>query len=130
MCIVLQIQIKKSTDKTANLNVITVNNFFCYWLKEIDARRYSDDVRILPTNDTDEIYQYAAQQLKHLPSKSLDDIKETLLYEKKAVVLTGGIDRRSNTPTSPTDRTDSNLDERVTDFFALIGKKNVLQNSN
>ena len=36
-----------------------------------------------------------------------------------AVVLTGGIDRRSNTPTSPTDRTDSNLDERVTDFFAL-----------
>ena len=56
--------------------------------------------------------------------------KETLLYEKKAVVLTGGIDRRSNMPTSPTDRTDSNLDERVTDFFALIGKKNVLQNSN
>ena len=83
MCIVLQIQIKKSTDKTANLNVITVNNFFCYWLKEIDARRYSDGVRILPTNDTDEIYQYAAQQLKHLPSKSLDDIRETLLYQKK-----------------------------------------------
>ena len=83
MCIVLQIQLKKSTDKTANLNMITVNNFFCHWLKEIDARRYSDDVRILPTNDTDEIYQYTAQQLKHLRSKSLDDIKETLLYEKK-----------------------------------------------
>ena len=83
MCIVLPIQIKKSTDKTANVNAITVNNFFCHWLKEIDARRYPDDVRILPTNNTVEIYQYAAQQLKHLPSKSLDDIKETLLYEKK-----------------------------------------------
>ena len=128
MCIVLPMQIKKSTDKTEKVNVITVNNIFC--LKKMDARCYPDDVRILPINNTVEIYQYAAQQLKHLPSKSLDDIKETLLYEKKAVVLTGGIDRRSNTPTSPTDRTDSNLDERVTDFFALIGKKNVLQNSN
>ena len=57
MCIVLPIQIKKSTDKTANVNVITVNNFFCHWLKEIDARRYPGDVRILPTNNTVKIYQ-------------------------------------------------------------------------
>ena len=28
MCIVLPIQIKKSTDKTENVNVITVNNLF------------------------------------------------------------------------------------------------------
>ena len=83
MCIVLPIQIKKSTDKTANVTVITVNNFFCHWLKEIDARRYPDDVRILPTNNTVEIYQYAAQQLNYLPTKSLDNIRETLLYQKK-----------------------------------------------
>ena len=102
---------KKSTDKTANINVITINNFFCHWLKEIDARRNLDSVRILPTNNTVEIYQYAAQQLKHLPSKSLDDIRETLLYEKKAAALTGGRDRRSNTSTTPVDRTDSNLGE-------------------
>ena len=38
--------------------------------------------RVVPTNSTVEIYQYTAQQLKHLPSKSLDDIRETLLYEK------------------------------------------------
>ena len=81
MCIVLPMQIKKSTDKTEKVNVITVNNIFC--LKKMDARCYPDDVRILPINNTVEIYQYAAQQLKHLPSKSLDDIKETLLYEKK-----------------------------------------------
>ena len=49
----------------------------------MDARRYQDDVRILPTNNAVEIYQYAAQQLKHLPKKSLGDIRETLLYEKK-----------------------------------------------
>ena len=28
MCIVLPIQIKKSTDKTANVNLVMVNNFF------------------------------------------------------------------------------------------------------
>ena len=43
--------------------------------------------------------------------------------KKKAVVITGGRDRRSNTSTTPTDRTDSNLGERVADFLALIGKK-------
>ena len=69
------------------------------------------------------IYLYAAQQLKHLPSKSLDGIRETLLYKKKAVVLTGGRDRRSNMSTNPAYRTDSNLSERVTDFLAFIGKK-------
>ena len=122
MCIVLPIQIKKSTDKTANVNMITVNNFFCHFFV-IDARRYPDDVRILPTNNAVEIYQYAAQQLKHLPSKSLDDIRDTLLYEKKAVVLTGGRDTRSNMSTTPADRTDSNLGKRVTDFLALIGKE-------
>ena len=33
MCIVLPIQTKKSTDKTANINVITVNNFFLSLVK-------------------------------------------------------------------------------------------------
>ena len=82
MCIVLPITIKKATNKAQNDDVITVNNFFCHWLKEINARRYPDDLRVLPTNNTVELYQYAAQKLKHLPIKSLDDIGEALLYEK------------------------------------------------
>ena len=77
---------KKATSKAQNVDVITVNNFFCHWLKEIDARRYPDDVRILPTSNTVEIYQYAAEQLKHLPKKSLDDVRETPLYEKKLLI--------------------------------------------
>ena len=82
MCIVLPIQIK-ATNKAQNVDVITLNNFFCHWRKEIDARRHPDDVRILPRNNTVEIYQYAAQKLKHLSKKSLGNIRETLLYEKK-----------------------------------------------
>ena len=83
MTIVLPIYFKKSTDKTADVDVVMVNNFFVHWLKEIDIRRYPDDVRILPTNNTVKVYNYAAQQIKHLPTKSLDDIKKTILYEKR-----------------------------------------------
>ena len=61
-----------------------VNNFFASSLKEIDARPYPDDVRILPTNNTVEVYNYTAQQIKHLLTKSLDDIKEMILYEKSS----------------------------------------------
>ena len=100
-----------------------VNNFFGHWLKEIDARHYPDDVRILPTNNTVETYQYAAQQLRHLPKKSLDNIRERLLHEKKPVILNNGRNRRSNTSNTSADRTDANLGERVTDFLTLFGRK-------
>ena len=91
MCNVLPIIIKKSTDKDTNIDetIRTVNNFICHWLNKIDARRYPDDARILPTNNTVEIYHYAAPQTKYFPAKSLDDIRETLLYEKIALILTG-----------------------------------------
>ena len=61
-----------------------VNNFFAGSLKEIDVKRYPDDVRILPTNNTVEVYNYTVQQIKHLLTKSLDDIKEMILYEKSS----------------------------------------------
>ena len=83
MTIVLPTYFKTSADKTVDVDVVTVNNFFARWLKKNDIRRYPDNIRILPTNNTVEVYNYAAQQIKHLATKSLDDIKETILYEKK-----------------------------------------------
>ena len=61
MALVVPIYLKKSSDKTADVDVVMVNNFFACWLKEIDIRRYPDDVRILPTNNTVEVCNYAAQ---------------------------------------------------------------------
>ena len=65
MCVVLPIQIKKSTNKATDIDddLVTVNGFFFRWLKEIDIRYYSDDVRILPINNTISIADYAANQL-------------------------------------------------------------------
>ena len=81
MTIVLPIYFNKSTDKKVDVDAVTVNNFFACWLKEIYIRRYPDDVRILPKNNTVEFYNYTTQQIKHIPTKSLDDRKETIIYE-------------------------------------------------
>ena len=43
--------------------------------------------------------------------------------KKKLFNLNGNRDRRSNTSTSPVDRTDANLGKRLTDFLRLIGRK-------
>ena len=79
--VVLPIQIKKKPDKAANIDttMITVNNFFARWLKEVDIKRYTDDVRITPTNNTVSITNYSAQIMKHMTNKSLNTFKKTLL---------------------------------------------------
>ena len=78
---VLPIQIKKTTDAAANIDatIIMVNNFFEHWLKEVNIKCYPDDIRILPTNNSVDIYCYSENMLKHLPAKLLDTIKEALL---------------------------------------------------
>ena len=83
MTLLLPIYFKESTNKNANVDVLRVNNFFARWLKEGWYKMLPRLVKILPTNNTVEVYNYAAQQIKQLLTKSLDDLKETILYEKK-----------------------------------------------
>ena len=64
-------------------NMITVNNFFVHWFKKIDIKRYRDDLQILPTNNTTDIYQYFGAILKHIPKDPLKAFEKTLLYSKK-----------------------------------------------
>ena len=61
LMIVLPVQIKKETNAAQNIDatMITVNNFFAHWLKEVDVKLYPDDIRILPTNNTVDIYRYS-----------------------------------------------------------------------
>ena len=86
--VVLPIQINKKTDKMVDIDatMITVNNFLSRWPKEVDIKRYPDDVRITPTNNTVSIADYYAQKIKHMPNKSFDNIKKTLLYDKEGSI--------------------------------------------
>ena len=68
-------------------DTITVNNFFAHWFTDIDVRRYPDDTRILPTNNSVDIYQYSNAQLKYLPEKSVKTLLKKLLYSNKPVYL-------------------------------------------
>ena len=75
---------------------ITVNNFFAHWIKEIDIKRLGDDIHILPTTNTIDIYKYFNAMLKHLPKKALKVIENDLLYSKKKLsCLTMKIDKTS-----------------------------------
>ena len=69
MEIVLPVQFTKKTSKTSQMdaNMIPVNGFFFHWFNELDIKRYPDDVRILPTDKTVSIADYAKNQLKYLP---------------------------------------------------------------
>ena len=89
MKIVLPIQFIKKTNKTAQMDgaMITVNNFFAHWFMDIDIRQYPNDLKILPTNNSVDIYQYANAQLKYLPEKSVETLLKPLLYSNKSVYL-------------------------------------------
>ena len=65
MEIVLPIQFTKKSNKTAQIDdhTVTVNNFFGHWFTDIDIRRYPDDMRILPANNSVDIYQYPTKIL-------------------------------------------------------------------
>ena len=79
--------------------MIVVNNFFAHWLKEVDIKRYPDEMCISPTNNTIHIYRYSEKILKHLPHKALSTIEDTLLCSRDKVVIPNDGDRRSNTST-------------------------------
>ena len=68
------------------VEVITVNNFFAHWIKEIDIKRY-EDVSILPLTKVVDIDRYFDEILKHVSKDTLKTIQNDLLYSKKKVVI-------------------------------------------
>ena len=83
------IKIKKKSDNTADIdnNLITVNNFFAHWVKEISITKYESDKELPPTFSPWEVYQYSDQLLKHLPKDALKTLQKTLSFSKKPVYL-------------------------------------------
>ena len=69
--------------------MMTANNFFVLWIKEIDIKRYEDDLQIVLTNNATDIYRYLNAILKHVPKNALKTFAKTLLYSKKKDILTG-----------------------------------------
>ena len=85
ICFLIKIKKKSNNSSDIDDDLITVNNIFAYWVKEISITKYGSDRELPPTFSPWEIYQYSDQMLKHLPKDSLKTIQKTLLYSKKPV---------------------------------------------
>ena len=126
MEIVLPVQFVKKSTKTAELDddLMPVNNFFCRWFTELDIKRYPDDVKILPTDKTLTIYDYANAQLKYLPKDSVKKIRKSFLYSNLPTYLDPDTDRRANNATADADRSDPNLTWRLNNLHDHTFLKN------
>ena len=115
MEIVLPVQFVKKSQKAEQLDddLMPVNNFFCHWFSDIDIKHHPDDVKILPTDKTLSIYDYANAQLKYLPKNSIKKLRKSFLYSNLAVYLDPDTDRRANNATADVDRSDPNLTWRL-----------------
>ena len=123
--LVLPVHFKKYSAQTTDIadDVITVNNFFTCWLKEINVVRYPDDITILPSNTTVPIADYAANILKHMTDNQLNTIKKNLLYSKETAYLSANRDRRTYNSDDGNLRTDENIKDGIKHFHDQLAEK-------
>ena len=84
------IKIKKQSNNSSDIDsdLITVNNFFAHWVKEISITKYGSDKDLPLTSSPWEVYQYSDKMLKHMPSKALKTIqKRIFLVENPCILL-------------------------------------------
>ena len=121
----------KKANKALQMDVqmIIVNKFFGHWFTDIYIRRYPDDLRILPTDNSVDVYQYSNAQMKYLPEKSVEKLLKTALYSNKPLYLTKDVNRRSYNGNSDAKRADPNLTYRLVELKNYIFDVRCLQNS-
>ena len=95
ICFPIKIKKKANNNSDIDGDLITVNNFFAHWVKEISITKYGSDKELPPTFSPWEVCQYSDQMLKHLPSDALKTLQKTHLYSKKCVYFASELyDRR------------------------------------
>ena len=83
------IKIKKKSNNNSDIDddLITVNNFFAHWVKEISITKYGSDKELPPTFSPWEVYQYSDQMLKHLPADDLKTIQKSFYLAKNLCTM-------------------------------------------
>ena len=125
ICLPLKFTKKSNTAQKMDAQMMAVNNFFGHWFTDIDIRHYPDDMRILPTNNSDEIYQYSNAQMKYLPEKLVKKLLKTMLYLNKPVYIAKDFGRRPNNDYDDNKRSDLNLTYRIAQLKDYVFEKHV-----
>ena len=87
LCFPTKFKLAADSDNDITAGIIIVNTFFSHWIREIDVKRYGDDMPILPLTNTVNINRYSNELLKQLPEKELKTMENGLLYSKKKLYL-------------------------------------------
>ena len=121
----LSLKFTKKCNKALQMDaqMMTVNICFEHWFTDIDIRRYPDDMMILPTNNSVDIYQYPNAQMKYLPEKSVKKLLKTMLYSNKPVYLAVNTDRRPNNDNGDDKKSDPNLTYHIANQKIIYLKK-------
>ena len=69
ICVPLKFTKKSNKALQMDALMMTVNNLFGHWFTDIDISHYTDDMMILSTNNSVDIYQYSNAQMQYLPEK-------------------------------------------------------------
>ena len=125
ICLPLKFTKKSNKAQKMDAQMMTVNNFFGHWFTDIDIRRYPDDMRILPTNNSVDIYQYSNAQMEYFPEKLVKKLLKTMLHSNKPVYLAKDVDRRPNNDDDDNKRSDLNLTYRIAQLKDYIFEKHV-----
>ena len=84
------INIKRKTNKDVDLDgdLITVNNFFAYFVNEISVKMYGNDKELIPTFSPYEIYNYSDGMVKHFPKDTLKKLRKHCFTVIRLFILT------------------------------------------
>ena len=117
LCFPINIKSAADNDNDIAAVLISVNNLLAHWIKEIDIKKYGDNIPILPLTNTVDIYRYFDEPLENMPTDPLKTIENDLLYGKKRVAIYGNDNDRcahyTTTNATTGNRTDENLTERI-----------------
>ena len=72
--------------------MITVNSFSAYWIREIEVKRYGNNLQLAPSSTVD-IYRYLDGMLKYMPKDALKTVEKMLLFSREHISLFGNLDR-------------------------------------
>ena len=139
ICFPIKIKKKPNNNSDIDDDLITVNNFFAHWVKEISITKDGSDKELPPTFTPWEIYQYSDAMLKHLPKDCLKTIQKHLLYSKQPVyygntaynrrnfngtnLVTPGLNATEIATLKKNHVKDKNIDERIELFHDQLSEE-------
>ena len=85
ICFPIKIEKKSNKDADIDSDIITVNNFFAHWVKEVSVTKYGSDKELPPHLVCGNLPIFWWNAETFALSRTKNDTKKILLYSKKPV---------------------------------------------